>query len=78
MKSKIHKIILLQLKFFVVAFLNLTYNLVPNPFRKFYLLLFGIKVVKIQRLISDVIWIIDEVYLLGIMLALLIILKFTL
>lgn len=46
MKSKIDKIILLQLKFFVVEFLNLTYNLVPNPFRKFYLLLFGIKVGK--------------------------------
>ena len=35
--------ILLQIKFFVVAFLNVTYNFVPNPLRKFYLRLYGIK-----------------------------------
>ncbi len=35
--------ILLQMKFFVVAFLNVTYNFVPNPLRKFYLRLYGIK-----------------------------------
>ncbi len=35
--------ILLQIKFFVVAFLNVTYNFVPNPPRKFYLRLYGIK-----------------------------------
>ena len=35
--------ILLQIKFFVVAFLNVRYNFVPNPLRKFYLRLYGIK-----------------------------------
>ena len=36
--------ILLQIKFFLVAFLNLSYNLFPNPIRKFYLLIWGIKI----------------------------------
>ena len=36
--------ILLQIKFFLVAFLNLSYNLFPNPIRKFYLRIWGIKI----------------------------------
>ena len=32
--------ILLQIKFFVVAFLNVTYIFVPNPLTKFYLRLY--------------------------------------
>lgn len=36
--------ILLQCKFFIVAILNATYSIIPNPFRKLYLLCFGIKV----------------------------------
>lgn len=36
--------ILLQCKFFVVEFLNLTLLLVPNPLRNFYLRLYGIKI----------------------------------
>ncbi len=40
------KSILLQCKFFLVAFLNLSYNLIPNPIRKYYLRLFGIRIGK--------------------------------
>lgn len=36
--------ILLQCKFFLVEFLNLTINIIPNPLRKYYLRLFGIKI----------------------------------
>lgn len=36
--------ILLQCKFILVAFLNMSYNVIPNPVRNFYLRLFGIKV----------------------------------
>lgn len=36
--------ILLQCKFFLVQFLNLTYTFIPNPLRKLYLRCFGIKV----------------------------------
>lgn len=36
--------ILLQCKFILVAWLNVTYNLVPNPLRKFYLRMFGVKI----------------------------------
>lgn len=36
--------LLLQAKFFLVEFLNLTYTIVPNPLRKVYLRLFGLKV----------------------------------
>lgn len=36
--------ILLQCKFLLVAWLNLTYVLIPNPLRKYYLRLFGIKI----------------------------------
>lgn len=36
--------ILLQCKFFLVAWLNFSYTLVPNPLRKYYLRLFGIRV----------------------------------
>ncbi len=42
----IMKKILLQCKFFLVAFLNMSYNLIPNPVRKLYLGLFGIKIGK--------------------------------
>ena len=35
--------ILLQLKFVIVEFLNISYVLIPNPFRNCYLFLFGIK-----------------------------------
>lgn len=38
--------ILLQCKFFLVAFLNFSYNIVPNPLRKYYLRLFNIKIGK--------------------------------
>lgn len=36
------KPIILQLKFFLVEFLNLTYSLFPNPLRMYYLRLYGI------------------------------------
>ena len=36
--------ILLQCKFLIVAFLNLSYNIIPNPLRKYYLRLFNIKI----------------------------------
>ena len=35
------KNILLQSKFFLVEFLNVTYPLIPNPFRNFYLRMYG-------------------------------------
>ena len=35
--------ILLQCKFILVEWLNITYSLVPNPIRKWYLRLFGIR-----------------------------------
>lgn len=38
------RIILLQCKFFLVAWLNVTYNIAPNPLRKYYLRLFGIRI----------------------------------
>ena len=34
--------ILLQIKFFIVEFLNITYQLIPNPLRNYYLKFFGI------------------------------------
>lgn len=40
------KSVLLQCKFLLVAWLNITYNLVPNPLRKIYLRLFGIRMGK--------------------------------
>lgn len=36
--------ILLQVKFFVVEWLNLTYTFVPTPIRRFYLRVFGIRI----------------------------------
>lgn len=36
--------ILLQCKFLLVAWLNVTYNLVPNPVRKNYLRMFGVRI----------------------------------
>lgn len=42
MNSIIHSI-LLQGKFFLVEWLNVTYTLIPNPLRKLYLRIFGIK-----------------------------------
>ncbi len=38
--------VLLQGKFLLVAWLNLSYNFVPNPLRRFYLLLFGVKLAR--------------------------------
>lgn len=38
------KAILLQSKFLLVEFLNITYQLVPNPFRNYYLRMYGIKI----------------------------------
>ena len=40
------KCMLLQCKFLLVEWLNLTYTLLPNPFRKLYLRLFGVKIGK--------------------------------
>lgn len=37
------KLILLQCKFLLVEWLNVTYQIVPNPLRNFYLRLFGIR-----------------------------------
>lgn len=37
---------LLQIKFLLVEFLNVSYLLVPNPIRRFYLFLFGIRINK--------------------------------
>lgn len=42
MNSIIHSI-LLQGKFFLVEWLNVTYTLIANPLRKLYLRIFGIK-----------------------------------
>lgn len=39
-----NKSILLQCKFFLVEFLNISYNLVPNPLRNYYLRIFGIHI----------------------------------
>lgn len=36
--------ILLQCKFILVEWLNISYNIFPNPIRKYYLRLFGIKI----------------------------------
>ncbi len=36
------KSLLLQCKFLIVAFLNISYNIIPNPFRNWYFRLFGI------------------------------------
>lgn len=36
--------LLLQIKFFVVEFLNITYQFIPNPLRNLYLFLYGIKI----------------------------------
>lgn len=41
MKDRV-KSILLQFKFILVEFLNITYNFVPNPIRTYYLCLYGI------------------------------------
>lgn len=40
------KAILLQCKFLIVLFLNITYNIIPNPLRKYYLKLYGIRIGK--------------------------------
>ncbi len=37
---------MLQCKFFLVEWLNITYTIIPNPFRKWYIRFFGIKVGK--------------------------------
>ena len=38
------KNILLQCKFFLVEFLNVTYPIIPNPLRNFYLRMYGIRI----------------------------------
>lgn len=38
------KSVLLQCKFFLVAFLNVTYHLLPNPIRRSYFRMFGIRI----------------------------------
>ena len=38
------KAILLQCKFLLVEFLNVSYQLVPNPLRNYYLRMFGIRI----------------------------------
>lgn len=38
------KSILLQCKFLLVEFLNISYQLVPNPLRNYYLRMFGIRI----------------------------------
>ena len=38
------KIVLLQCKFILVAWLNVTSGLLPNPLRRWYLRCFGIKI----------------------------------
>lgn len=40
------KCVLLQVKFFLVAWLNATCLVIPNPLRKWYLRMFGIKIGK--------------------------------
>ena len=42
--EKIIYSLLLQCKFFLVELLNITYNLVPNPFRRYYLRCFGLRI----------------------------------
>ena len=41
--NKIVHSILLQGKFFLVEWLNISYSLIPNPLRKCYLRIFGIR-----------------------------------
>lgn len=38
--------VLLQCKFFLVVILNISYMLIPNPLRKYYLRLFGLRIGK--------------------------------
>ena len=38
------KAILLQCKFLLVEFLNVSYQLIPNPLRNWYLRLFGVRI----------------------------------
>ena len=40
------KVLLLQCKFLLVAWLNMSYTIIPNPLRKWYLRCFGIKIGK--------------------------------
>jgi len=42
--NKIIHSFLLQGKFFLVEWLNISYSLIPNPLRKLYLRMFGIKI----------------------------------
>lgn len=42
--NKIIHSILLQGKFFLVEWLNISYSVIPNPLRKYYLQFFGIKI----------------------------------
>ena len=47
------KSILLQCKFLLVEFLNISYQLVPNPLRNYYLRMFGIQIWGGQVLYSS-------------------------
>lgn len=44
--------LLLQCKFLLVEFLNVSYQLIPNPLRNWYLSLFGIRVPGGASLVS--------------------------
>ena len=47
--NKIIHSFLLQGKFFLVEWLNISYSLFPNPLRKFYLRMFSIKIGGAQQ-----------------------------
>lgn len=47
------KTILLQSKFLLVEWLNVTYQLVPNPLRNCYLRLFGIRLGGVEHLSTE-------------------------
>ena len=53
MNEMIHSI-LLQGKFFLVEWLNITYSLIPNPFRKVYLRMYGIRMGGVLQFIEIV------------------------
>lgn len=48
------KSILLQCKFLLVEFLDISYQVVPNPIRNYYLRLFGIRTGGVRLFTGDV------------------------
>ena len=42
--GRVLRAVLLQVKFIIVEILNLTYSIVPNPLRRFYLRMYGIRI----------------------------------